>query len=85
MIEMTNTEIMRQMRLRMAVMVPVQMDSKKVTFRIRQDELRESRVSLRDALATINEKVTAVESGEAKFAKAYLWGGKEKGFTPVKK
>jgi transketolase len=85
MIEMTHTEIMRQMRLRMCVQVPVQMDSKKVHFRLRLDELAESRVSLQDALKTINEKVKDVEGGEAKFAKKFLWGGKEKGFVALKK
>ncbi len=85
MIEMTSVEIMQQMRVREAVHVPVQINAKKVSFRLCQHELSETRTSLQDALKCINEVVMAVENGEAKFWKSYTWSSKKKEFSPVKK
>ena len=82
---MNSTDIMNQMRVRMSVDVPVQINAKKAHFRLRQDELAQSRTSLQDALQCIHETIIAVENGEAKFSKEYTWSKKEKEFKASKK
>lgn len=85
MIGMTSVELMQQMRVRDAVDVCVQINSKKASFRLCQHELNQSRTQLKDALDNLEEVVEAIENGESKFAKQFHWNPKEKEFQAVKK